>query len=313
MFQPSTLQFSRGRISIWDYKNGTLFGHTDYPIWAVYSKGNFLKGNNGYDRFQRSSGVNYDYGAGGFNERCKSESLWSDVKAACQHPLQRMWHSFTENTSSLMMNRLGLTKPKSSAIVVTRHGILLENANPRNQDSRRRDAWNTGNKEKDNGRRSGKQEDSKALVTLDGECVDWTSHSEDEQENYAFMACNSSGNWPTCADIKTLMVACCFWRNVKMRDKKNKVLFTDFECLVLFSEFKLPDENQVLLRIPRQNNMYSFNPENIVPSGGLACLIENATIDESNKWHRKIAFYFMDNQLLFRCRFPKRYLYNNNP
>ncbi|GJT30024.1 hypothetical protein Tco_0910299 [Tanacetum coccineum] len=55
-------------------------------------------------------------------------------------------------------------------------------------------AFNTGNKEKDNRRRSGKQEDSKALVTIDGEGVDWTSHSEDEQENYAFMACNSSGS-----------------------------------------------------------------------------------------------------------------------
>ncbi|GKB18844.1 putative ribonuclease H-like domain-containing protein [Tanacetum coccineum] len=54
---------------------------------------------------------------------------------------------------------------------------------------------NTGiTKEKDNGRISGIQEDSKALVTLDGEGVDWTSHSEDEQENYAFMACNSSGS-----------------------------------------------------------------------------------------------------------------------
>ncbi|GKC31006.1 ribonuclease H-like domain-containing protein [Tanacetum coccineum] len=63
-----------------------------------------------------------------------------------------------------------------------------------NQDGRRRDTWNTWNKEKDNGRRSGKLEGSKALVTLDGEGVDWTSHSEDEQENYAFMACNSSGS-----------------------------------------------------------------------------------------------------------------------
>ncbi|GJW54314.1 putative ribonuclease H-like domain-containing protein [Tanacetum coccineum] len=72
----------------------------------------------------------------------------------------------------------------------------------------------------------------------------------------------------------------------QMCDKKNKVLFTDSECLVLSPEFKLPDENQVLLRIPRQNNMYSFNLENIVPSGGLACLIAKATIDESNKWHR---------------------------
>ncbi|GJU63458.1 hypothetical protein Tco_1245293 [Tanacetum coccineum] len=44
----------------------------------------------------------------------------------------------------------------------------------------------------------------------------------------------------------------------KICDKKNKVLFTDSECLVLSPEFKLPDANQVLLRIPRQNNMYSF-------------------------------------------------------
>ncbi|GJT08258.1 putative ribonuclease H-like domain-containing protein [Tanacetum coccineum] len=71
-------------------------------------------------------------------------------------------------------------------------------------------------------------------------------------------------------------------------DKKNKVLFTDLNVIVLSSEFKLPDENQVLLKIPRQNNMYSFNLENIVPSGGLACLIAKATTDESNKWHRRL-------------------------
>ncbi|GKC16196.1 hypothetical protein Tco_1012978, partial [Tanacetum coccineum] len=67
----------------------------------------------------------------------------------------------------------------------------------------------------------------------------------------------------------------------QMCDKKNKVLFTDTECLVLSPDFKLPDENQVLLRVPRQNNMYSFNLENIVPSRGLACLIVKATVDES--------------------------------
>ncbi|GJT76525.1 putative reverse transcriptase domain-containing protein [Tanacetum coccineum] len=36
----------------------------------------------------------------------------------------------------------------------------------------------------------------------------------------------------------------------QMCDKKNKVLFTDSECLVLSPEFKLPNENQVLLKIP---------------------------------------------------------------
>ncbi|GKB23808.1 ribonuclease H-like domain-containing protein [Tanacetum coccineum] len=74
----------------------------------------------------------------------------------------------------------------------------------------------------------------------------------------------------------------------QMCDKKNKVLFTDTKCLVLSPDFKLPDENQVLLRVPRQNNMYSFNLENIVPTIGLACLIAKATVDESNKWHRRL-------------------------
>ncbi|GKA52295.1 putative ribonuclease H-like domain-containing protein [Tanacetum coccineum] len=74
----------------------------------------------------------------------------------------------------------------------------------------------------------------------------------------------------------------------QMCDKKNKVLFTDTECLVLSPDCKLLDENQVLIRVPRQNNMYSFNLENIVPSGGLACLIAKAIVDDSNKWHRRL-------------------------
>ncbi|GJV67193.1 ribonuclease H-like domain-containing protein [Tanacetum coccineum] len=57
------------------------------------------------------------------------------------------------------------------------------------QDNRMRDAWNSGNKD---GSRTGQKEDSKALVTIDREGVDWTNHSEDE--DYALMACNSSNS-----------------------------------------------------------------------------------------------------------------------
>nr|GEX16376.1 hypothetical protein [Tanacetum cinerariifolium] len=71
-------------------------------------------------------------------------------------------------------------------------------------------------------------------------------------------------------------------------DKKNKVLFTDFECLVLSPDFKLPDESQVLLRVPRENNMYNVNLKDIVPFGDLTCLFAKATIDESNLWHRRL-------------------------
>ncbi|GJX03791.1 hypothetical protein Tco_0189707 [Tanacetum coccineum] len=54
--------------------------------------------------------------------------------------------------------------------------------------------WNTRYKAKDNGRRLGKQKEPKALVTLNGEGVDWTGHAEDEQENFSFMAYSNSGS-----------------------------------------------------------------------------------------------------------------------
>nr|GEW85107.1 ribonuclease H-like domain-containing protein [Tanacetum cinerariifolium] len=73
----------------------------------------------------------------------------------------------------------------------------------------------------------------------------------------------------------------------QMCDKKNSVLSTNTECLVLSHEFNLPDASQVLLRVPRENNMYNVNLKNIVPSGDLTCLFTKATLDESNLWHRR--------------------------
>nr|GEX56266.1 hypothetical protein [Tanacetum cinerariifolium] len=50
---------------------------------------------------------------------------------------------------------------------------------------------------------------------------------------------------------------------------------------------QLPDENHVLLRVPRDNNMYNVDLKNIVPSGDLTYLFAKATLDESNLWHRR--------------------------
>ncbi|GJS86029.1 putative ribonuclease H-like domain-containing protein [Tanacetum coccineum] len=74
----------------------------------------------------------------------------------------------------------------------------------------------------------------------------------------------------------------------QMCDKKNSVLFTETECLVLSPDFKLLDESQVLLRVPRQSNMYNFDLKNVIPSGDLTCLFAKATIDESKLWHRRL-------------------------
>nr|GEY57961.1 putative ribonuclease H-like domain-containing protein [Tanacetum cinerariifolium] len=65
----------------------------------------------------------------------------------------------------------------------------------------------------------------------------------------------------------------------QMCDKKNSVLFTDTECVVLSSDYKLPNENHALLRVPRENNMYN---------------VDLATLDESNLWHRRGSLVYLE-------------------
>ncbi|GKF21629.1 hypothetical protein Tco_0070267, partial [Tanacetum coccineum] len=74
----------------------------------------------------------------------------------------------------------------------------------------------------------------------------------------------------------------------QMCDKKNSVLFTDTECVVLSPDFKLTDENHVLLKVPRKDNMYSVDLKNVAPQVGLTCLFAKATPAKSNLWHRRL-------------------------
>ncbi|GJY45326.1 putative ribonuclease H-like domain-containing protein [Tanacetum coccineum] len=168
-----------------------------------------------------------------------------------------------------------------------------------NQDSRRRDAWNTGNKDKDNGRRSGKQEESKAFGDLMEKGSDTKMSARDKaglgygrsmtkrikNKGIVDSGCSRhmTGNKAHLAEYQDYNGG-----PIAFGGSKGYITGKDTECLVLSPDFKLPDENKVLHRVPRQNNMYSFNLENIVPSVGLACLIAKDTVDESNKWHRRL-------------------------
>ncbi|GJU32441.1 putative ribonuclease H-like domain-containing protein, partial [Tanacetum coccineum] len=69
----------------------------------------------------------------------------------------------------------------------------------------------------------------------------------------------------------------------------NKVLFTDKECLVLTKEFQLPEDSQVVLRVLRRHNLYSFNLTEIQPARDITCLLAKASSEESTKWHRRMA------------------------
>nr|GEV73898.1 hypothetical protein [Tanacetum cinerariifolium] len=71
-------------------------------------------------------------------------------------------------------------------------------------------------------------------------------------------------------------------------DNKNSVLFTGLESIVLGRDFKLLDDANILLRTPRQHNMYSIDLNNIVPRKDLTCLVAKASDDECMLWHRRL-------------------------
>nr|GEZ46107.1 hypothetical protein [Tanacetum cinerariifolium] len=252
---------------------------------------------------------------------------------------------------------------------------------------KRRDGGYNGHKARDNGKRPAYQDDSKALVTIDEEAIDWSRHVEEDTQNFAMMAYSSSNSdsdneenmlrdyycWlkiycyscklkllDDVVDIKLRLLEQSAAASVQtssavvslylsrgnlsllamgkssgngnsslagnphhaLKDKGiidsgcsrhmtgNMSYLSDFEeingryvafggnqkggkiidteCIVLSPEFKLSDENQVLLRFPRENNMYHLDLKNIVSSGDLTCLFAKATLDESNLWHRRL-------------------------
>nr|GEZ88418.1 hypothetical protein [Tanacetum cinerariifolium] len=61
-----------------------------------------------------------------------------------------------------------------------------------------------------------------------------------------------------------------------------------FKCIVLGRNFKLLDDANILLKIPRQHNMYSIDLNNIVLHKDLTCLVAKASADECILWHRRL-------------------------
>ncbi|GJW65137.1 hypothetical protein Tco_0117021 [Tanacetum coccineum] len=69
---------------------------------------------------------------------------------------------------------------------------------------------------------------------------------------------------------------------------EHKVLFTETEYFVVSPDFKMPDENQILLNVPRQNNLYSFDmKEHLSHKKYYACLIAKPHQMNSKFWHRR--------------------------
>ncbi|GJW42871.1 putative ribonuclease H-like domain-containing protein [Tanacetum coccineum] len=123
-------------------------------------------------------------------------------------------------------------------------------------------------------------------------------HPQKEDQGYVDSGCSRHmiGNMSYLSDFKEFNGGYVTFGELKfnlfsvsqMCDKKKSVLFTDTGCFVLSPDFKLADESQVLLKVPRKNNMYSVDMKNIIPKESLTCLVAKATLDESMLWHRRL-------------------------
>nr|GEY51170.1 hypothetical protein [Tanacetum cinerariifolium] len=84
----------------------------------------------------------------------------------------------------------------------------------------------------------------------------------------------------------------------QMCDKKNNVLLTDTECLVLSSNFKLLDESEVLLRVLRKDNIYSVDLKSVVLTRGienqLECKVKVIKCDNETKFKNSVMNQFCD-------------------
>ncbi|GKG08010.1 putative ribonuclease H-like domain-containing protein, partial [Tanacetum coccineum] len=63
-------------------------------------------------------------------------------------------------------------------------------------------------------------------------------------------------------------------------DKKHRVLFTEKECIVLSSEFKLPDLSMVIFTVPRRHNLYTFSLNDFSSQGNITCILVQVYVDD---------------------------------
>nr|GEW28928.1 hypothetical protein [Tanacetum cinerariifolium] len=168
------------------------------------------------------------------------------------------------NTDDLEKMDLKWQVPMLTMRVKRRGHFARECMAPKNQGNRNRDAP-IGNALVDTST-------TNALVVQDGiGGYDWSFQAEEELTNFAVMAYTSQGS--SSSNSEELKFN--HFSVSQMCDKKNSVLFADTECVVLSPDFKLIDESQVLLKVPRNNNMYSFDFKNVVPVGGIENKIDH--------------------------------------
>ncbi|GJV30840.1 hypothetical protein Tco_1391240 [Tanacetum coccineum] len=123
------------------------------------------------------------------------------------------------------------------------------------------------------------------------------SHSHAVKGNWGSAVKTSAGyNWRNTRPNSNCNDGPTFIRTVIIKGPQGRPKpVKAWDLLEDFEEFnggsvtlcEMPDENQILLKVPRHHNMYSFDMKTPSLTKDYACLIAKATCDESKLWHRR--------------------------
>nr|GEZ92731.1 xylulose kinase-1 [Tanacetum cinerariifolium] len=178
---------------------------TDAKKYGKQSNPDFVGLHKGYNRFQSLLSQLETHGVAVFTEDANQKFLkslpssWSQVSLIMRTKPGVDNLNFDDLYNNLRVfesdEPIGIDKSKVECFNYHNTGhFARECISKGNQDSRRRDAENTGYKARYNRKRPAKQDEHKAMVTINEEGVDWTGHAKDDTEDYALMAFNSSNS-----------------------------------------------------------------------------------------------------------------------
>nr|GFA41967.1 ribonuclease H-like domain-containing protein [Tanacetum cinerariifolium] len=95
---------------------------------------------------------------------------------------------------------------------------------------------------------------------------------------------NPSQNLSNKGPINNSVSVMAVPKTILMTKAIGTVAALDSECIVLGRNFKLLDDANILLRTPRQHNMYLIDLNNIIQHKDLTCLVAKASADECILW-----------------------------
>nr|GEW64230.1 hypothetical protein [Tanacetum cinerariifolium] len=167
----------KGEYDIWAMKMEHYLSHTDYLIWKVIQNGN-----------------GHVFVTTDTNGMIKVLPPKTAEEVVAREKGEKSKDHFTNGLTRRPFNGLhkGYDRFQTllSQLEIHGAGVLHEDANQKFL----RDVGYNGNKARDNGRRPAYHDDSKALVTIDGEDINWSGHVEEDVQNFAMMAYSSSNS-----------------------------------------------------------------------------------------------------------------------